>query len=292
MTFDELLALEPAGEGRWRAPIPPPTDETRPFGGLLLAHAVVAASADTSRCHALHALFINAGSKQEPFEIQAERTRDGRSFATRRVEIRQHGRLLLAAYSSHHDGDDGPEHQTRMPDLPPPETLEDQRLTRAHRDEARGRTQRRYLAETMLDARPVAPHATRCDDIGRAIWFRPRAPVRGGHAMHRAVIAFASDMGLVHVGLQRHATMSGALQAASLDHAIWFHRDAVADDWMLHVQHAPVAAHGRGLSQATIFTREGRLVAHVAQEFLARRNPGVTRTGRPPPPVAPAAATA
>ena len=275
MTFDTLFALS-AAEAGWTAPGAPPTDEQRLFGGLLLAQAIVAASAGTRACHSLHALFIGVGWKEQPFDIAVERTRDGGSFATRRVEIRQRDRLLLAAYSSHHDGDEGPEHQMAMPALPPPETLEDQRAVRARRAEERGLPVTHYLAEEMLDMRAVELPIDREGggvEGRRAVWFRPRAPITGGRAAHQAAIAFASDMGLVRAGLQAHYVLGdgGPLQAASLDHSMWFHRDAVANDWMLHVHRAPVTAHGRGLAHAAIFTRDGQLVASAAQEFLSRR---------------------
>ncbi len=278
MTFDELFALAPASGGGLAAPAVPRTGEPRLFGGVLIAQAILAACRQTRRCHALHTFFISVGEMEVGFDISVERTRDGGSFATRRVEIRQGERLLLAGYSSHHDGDDGPAHQSAMPDLPPPEGLEDQSIVRAREADARGKTSRRYLAETMLDVRPVElpPVPPGGEQPARAIWFRPRSPVTGGSAMHQAVIGFASDMGLVHVGLLNHFRAGGGpLQAASLDHSIWFHREASADDWMLHVQRSPNAAHGRGLSRAQVFTRDGTLVASVAQEFLARtQRPG------------------
>ncbi len=278
MTFDELFALTPesaaaSGAARWTAPGTPPTEEARLFGGLLIGQAIVAASAATKACHSLHALFIGVGGKSAPFDIEVQRTRDGNSFATRRVEIRQGDRLLLAGYTSHHDGDDGPDYQSAMPDLPPPEALQDQRITRARHAEARGQAARRYLAEEMLEARPVElpPVPKGGGAPARAIWFRPRAAIAGGAAIHRAAIGFASDFGLVHAGLLAHGRAGGGpVQAASLDHSLWFHRAATADEWMLHVQHAPSVAHGRGLSRAEIYRRDGTLVASVAQEFLAR----------------------
>ncbi len=272
MTFDNLLTLTPTSNG-FAAPAAPATDEQRLFGGLLIAQAVMAASADTRRCHALHALFIGAGVMQQPFDIGVEHTRDGGSFATRRVEIRQGERLLLSAISSHHDGDDGPEHQSVMPDLPPPEGLEEQSTIRARVAQVRGADFRRYLPEELLDARPIElpPTEPGSEQPARAIWFRPRTPFADRQDLHRAVIGFASDTGLVRVGLLNHRRAGGApVQAASLDHSIWFHRDASSLDWMLHVQRAPNAAHGRGLSRAQVFTRDGILVASVAQEFLAR----------------------
>jgi acyl-CoA thioesterase-2 len=274
VTFDELFELKPAGAGQWIAPGAPQTDERRLFGGLLIGQAIVSASKETRRCHALHAFFIGVGGMQEPFEIDVEPTRDGGSFATRRVEIRHRQKLLLAAYSSHHDGDSGPDNQVAMPRMPAPEDLEDQRITRGRRAEGRSEPARRYLAEDLLDARPVElpPLPPGSDQPGRAIWFRPRQPIRGGVEMHQAAIGFASDLGLVHVGLLAHFRASRfPVQSASLDHSIWFHREASANDWMLHVQSARVAAVGRGLSQSAIYTRDGRLVASASQEFLARR---------------------
>ncbi len=278
MTFEELFALEPGAEGVWIAPRPPQTDEARLFGGLLLGHALTAAcAAEAGRCHALHAHFVGAGSKAAPLDVAVERTRDGRRYAARSLQLRQQDRLLLIATTSHHGGDDGPEHQADMPDVPPPEALEDQQRVRHERAAALGRPRRSYLAEVMLDARAVEMPIAREHGIEgrRAVWFRPRQPIRGGEALHQAAVAFASDLGLVHVGLQVHNVLGdrGALQATSLNHAIWFHREAAGDDWLLQVQRCPVAAHGRGLSHASIFTRDGRLVASAAQEFLARRLP-------------------
>ncbi len=275
MSFDALFALAPAGADRWCAPQPPQTDEPRLFGGLLLGHMVTATSVDASPCHALHALFVGAGSKSAPMELAVTRTRDGRRYATRQIELRQQDRLLLTGFTSHHGGDEGPEHQLAMPDVAEPDALEDQRVLRARRAEASGKPARNYLAEAMMDARPIETPLGQEHGIEgrRAIWFRPRLPIRGGLAVHQAAIAFASDLGLVHVGLQAHAVLGdrAPLQAASLDHSLWFHREASANDWMLHVQRAPVAAHGRGLAHAMIFSRDGRLVASAAQEFLARR---------------------
>ncbi len=277
MTFDDLFALEPAGTDRWIAPGAPLTDERCVFGGLVIGQAIIAASFQTRRCHALHAFFIGMGAKQVPFEIAIERTRDGGSFSTRGIQIHQGERLLLAGYSSHHDGNDGPEHQAAMPDLPAPEDLENWYVLRAKQAERLGKPMRNYLADRMLDFRPVPRAAMGPGDPGltQAMWFRSREPYRDVLCFHQAVIGFASDIGPIHVGLQSHATPESAhVQSASLDHSIWFHSEAPADDWLLHVLHSPVAGNGRGLSHGTIFTRDGRLVASVAQEFLARKKQG------------------
>ena len=123
-----------------------------------------------------------------------------------------------------------------------------------------------------MDIRPVdLPTAHGASIADRAAWFRPRQPLSAEPFLHRAAIAFASDAGLVRVGLMAHAARGGPeVQAASLDHAIWFHREADANGWMLHVQRGTNLAGGRGLADSRIFSQDGTLVASVAQEFLAR----------------------
>ncbi len=272
MSFDELFTLTSSGDGRWTAAGAPNTDERCLYGGVLIGQAIVAASQETRPCHALHALFINMGQKEEPFEIAVDRTRDGGSFSTRRMEIFQNKRLLLAGYSSHHRGDLGPTHQVRMPDVPAPETLQEAALIRARDLAERGVVVRRYLAEQMLEIRPLVLPSSGGSESAQAFWFRSRTPIRGDLSVHQAVLGFASDMPLVRVGLQRHGkTVTAGLQTASLDHSLWFHRDATFDDWMLQVVQSSTAEAGRGLSTGHIFARDGRLVASVAQEFLARQ---------------------
>ncbi len=273
MAFDDLFALSSGGPSTWLAPGVPDTDEKRLYGGLLLGQAVVAGSADTRRCHALHALFLRSGGKRQTFEADVERVRDGRNFSTRRITIRQGDRVLLEAYSSHHDGEPGPRYGDTMPVVPPPEALEDQYLCRRNLALEQGVPCPDYLAERLLDARPIEsdPDPSRRTEGRRSMWIRPRRPISGPIAIHQAAIAFASDLGLVHVGLQAHRALGGGrLDATSLDHGIWFHREAKADDWMLHVQRAPIVTDGRGFAEASIFARNGQLVASAAQEFLAR----------------------
>ncbi len=272
MTFDELIALTPAGIDQWTAPGAPPTDERVVFGGLVVAQAIVAASENTRRLHALHAFFVGTGEKLEIFDISIERTRDGGSFATRHVEIRQQGRLLLAGYSSHHDGDEGPEHQITMPKAPPPESAESFSIFRMRRDEQLGKPRRQYVAEQMLDIRypEIQAAMPQTSNAPQIVWFKSHQPIAGSNAMHQAAIAFASDFGLVHVGVRNHLRPGVSLQTASLDHSIWFHREARADEWLLYSLHSEIVRNGRGLSRGSIFNRKGELVATVAQEFLAR----------------------
>ncbi|MFN3945989.1 MAG: acyl-CoA thioesterase [Allosphingosinicella sp.] len=275
----DVLSLEPLADGRFRAGTPH-GEERRIFGGQLIAQAVVAAArtTDKAHCNSLHAYFVAAGDLKRPLILDVARVRDGRSFAARQVEVTQEDRLVFSAALSFHGGDPGPAHQVDMPDVPAPETLEDQREVRRRNAAAKGGTGKAFSAEQMIDARPVEQPVGRERGIEgrRCLWFRSRAPLGEDAVLHQAAIAYASDMGLVHVGLRPHMELGdGApLDTASLDHAIWFHRPARADQWLLHVERSPIAADGRGLSFGTIYTRDGELVASVAQEILVRWKAG------------------
>jgi acyl-CoA thioesterase-2 len=273
MTFDQLFDLNPGDENWWAGPSAPLTEEPRLFGGVLIGQAVIAASANTSPCHSLHVFFIDAGLKDVPFHITVEPARTGRSFAVRHIRTEQKGRPLLVGYSSHHAGDRGPEYQITMPDVPPPENFEDQRDVRTQKAKKLSRTPSHFLGHEMLDVRHAGTLNPKQDSMGTrcALWFRPRSPILGALDVHQATIGFASDLSLVHGRLSSHFTAGGlALQHTSLDHSLWFHRKAACDDWMLQVMQAQICTEGRGLSRAAIFTRDGQLVASVAQEFLAR----------------------
>lgn len=251
-------------------------DERRTYGGLVVAHALSAAAAtvDGRPCHSLHLLFAGAGDGARPMRLGVDRLRDGRSFSARNVRAEQDGKLLASATLSFHEGDDGPEHQIACIEAPDPETLEDQRETRRRNAEARGRPARRSIAEELIDARSYELETPTGEGAPqRLLWFRSRQSLGEDAAAHQWLLAFASDMGMVHLQLAAHnATGGGPLDSASLDHAIWFHKPVRADQWLLHVQHAPVAQGGRGLTHGSIFTREGELVASIAQEVLIRQS--------------------
>lgn len=269
------LKAQPRGDDSFEG-APGDGDERRTYGGLVVAHALSAAAATVEGrpCHSLHLLFAGAGDGARPINLAVDRLRDGRGFSARNVRAEQDGRLLASATLSFHAGDEGPERQIGCIDAPDPETLEDQRETRRRNSEARGKPARRSVAEDLIDARPYELDAAATDGAPqRLLWFRSRHPLGEDPVAHQWLLAFASDMGLVHLQLAAHnATGGGPLDSASLDHAIWFHQAARADQWLLHVQHAPVAQGGRGLTNGAIFTRDGVLIASTAQEVLIRKN--------------------
>lgn len=275
-TLAQILELQELSPDRFTAGSPF-GEERRIFGGQLIGQSLIAAARtlDKGHCNSLHSYFISAGDLERPLQLDVRRVRDGRSFAAREVAVRQEERLIFSASLSFHEGDPGPEHQLGMPDVPPPEEVEDQQERRRRNSEERGRALRVFSAEQVIDARPIEFPVSK-DSGGiegqRCLWFRSRGPLPDHPVVHQAAIAYASDMGLVHVGIRPHLELGAGelLNTASLDHAIWFHRPARADEWLLHAERSPVAASGRGLSFGSIFTRDGQLVASVAQEILVR----------------------
>jgi acyl-CoA thioesterase-2 len=272
---EEFISVEPAGEDCFVG-LAGKTDEPRTFGGLFAAQVLSAAAAtvDGRKCNSLHLQFISSGDNRHSVTLAVERLRDGRSFSARQIRLAQNDRLLVTAFASFHGGDEGPDHQVVMPDVPDPNTLEDQRERRRRSWLTRGGTAPRYIAEELLDQRTAYTRVGLADgeEGQRAAWFRWRTQLGDDPALHQSAIAFASDMGLVQVGVivENEIGSSRKLDASSLDHSIWFHRPARADEWLLHVQRSPVMTGGRGMTNGMIFDRSGQLVATVAQEILAR----------------------
>ncbi len=280
-TIDELirlLNLEPIEHNIYRGQNRD-IGTGRVFGGQVLSQALVAArrTLDQPReAHSLHAYFILAGDLAAPIVYFVDRLRDGGSFTTRRVTAIQHGEAIFNLSASFHQPQEGVEHQSDPPDVPPPEELTpelDRIREVAHRipPEIRGvLTQERPIdfrpvdPPDLFDPEPTAPV--------RKTWFRAQGRLPDDPLLHQAVLAYASDYGLLATVLQPQGrtVRDPELQVASLDHALWFHHPFRADDWLLYVADSPVAAHARGFTRGSIFTREGVLVASVAQEGLTR----------------------
>ncbi len=278
---DELLAcldLAPAGEDRFRGQSIQ-TGWFRVFGGQVLGQALVAASRTVGPerpPHSLHAYFILGGDPSAAIDYDVERIRDGRSFATRRVVAHQHGRAIFALSASFHGEEEGPTHQMTMPGVPGPETLMDAPSLAAAAGPSIPASMRAYLGRTTpIELRPVdvdrylsrAPREPRFH-----VWFRAGARLIDDPALHRAVLAYASDLMLLDATLIPHGqtVFDRTVQSASLDHALWFHRPFRADEWLLYVQESPSAAGARGFARGSIFAQDGHLVASVAQEGLIR----------------------
>ncbi|MDP4021716.1 acyl-CoA thioesterase II [Methylobacterium sp. NEAU 140] len=255
----------------------PKTGWKRVFGGQVVAQALVAATRtvpDDRPTHSLHAYFLLPGDPRAPIVYEVERIRDGHSFTTRRVKAIQHGRAIFATTVSYQVVEDGFAHQPPMPAVADPEGLADGRdLARDGRIPAAvaayfGRP--RPILLRPVDLRRYSDGEAR--EAAFSVWLRAAATLPDDPALHRAVLAYASDMTLLDVSLIPHAksVFDADVQAASLDHALWFHRPARADDWLLYAQDSPAAGGARGFARGQIFDRAGNLVASVAQEGLIR----------------------
>ncbi|MGB7404582.1 MAG: acyl-CoA thioesterase II [Pacificimonas sp.] len=251
--------------------------EFRLFGGQVIAQALVAASRtvdDDRPPHSLHAYFMRPGAIDVPVVYQVERDRDGRSFSTRRVVAIQNGRPIFNMAVSFQVEEEGWEHQIEMPVVPNPEDLPPEtewRKSWSHMVPEKFR--HRFTRERSIDFRRVDPAPP--GEIGppeQQVWFRVSGDVPDDAAVHRCLLAYASDMTLLSTCQRPHGVkwFSGEAQVASLDHALWFHAPFRADEWMLYVQDSPRASGARGLNRGSIYSRDGILVASVAQEGLIR----------------------
>jgi acyl-CoA thioesterase-2 len=274
----DILDLETIEDNLFRGRSPQ-VGWQRVFGGLVIAQALVAAQRTVPHApaHSLHAYFLLGGDPATPIVYQVERLRDGRSFATRRCQAIQHGRIIFTLAASFFNAEQGLEHAFSPPDAPPPEDLPDESAFIAQYGDRMPEPVRRYFQrERPVEMRPV--DASRFiargqkDDPVQKVWVRATGLLPADPAIHRATLAYFSDMTLLDTALVAHgrSVFHPEIQAASLDHALWLHRPFRADDWMLYVQDSPNARGGLGFSRGALYSRDGALIASVAQEGLIR----------------------
>jgi acyl-CoA thioesterase-2 len=250
----------------------------RVFGGQVLAQALVAAgrTVEGRAAHSLHGYFMLPGDVNTPIVYQVDRIRDGRSFTTRRVLAIQEGREIFSMLCSFQVEEPGIEHGAAMPHVPPPESLpRELDLVRAMADRIPAPLRDVYTQDRPIDFRPVAPVDPFTPEVRpplKHVWFRAEGTMPDEPILHQAVLAYASDYGLLGTALLPHGLsfMMRGVQAASLDHAVWFHRAFRVDDWLLYAMDAPAAAGARGFTRGSLYTRYGILVASTVQEGLLR----------------------
>ena len=255
------------------------------FGGQVLGQALSAAqatldSADPDKgpraAHSLHAYFLRAGDSEHPIVYDGDRTRDGGTFSVRRVTAIQHGKVIFFCAASFQVAEGGAEHQLTMPEVPKPEDIEPAPALAPDVLAALPTKVQRWLSrQGPFEFRHVYPR----DELNppkrppyQQVWFRLSEPVGDAPELHRALLAYASDFHLLGTATFPHGISyyQPDVQMASLDHALWFHRDFRADDWLLYSIDSPSAQGSRGLARGQIFDRAGRLVASTAQEGLIR----------------------
>ena len=246
------------------------------FGGQVLGQALVAASrtVEGRQVHSLHAYFLRRGDVNAPIIFEVDRSRDGGSFTSRRVVAIQHGQPILTMSSSFQITEPGLDHQSPMPAAPPPEELRDLGEINAelvHR--VPEKVQCFFRQQRPFEFRAVDPPDF-LNPVKRAaekrVWFRVTGKLPEDQALHRCLLTYVSDYHLLDTATLPHAVSFMQLQMASIDHAIWFHRDLRVDDWLLYVTESPSASGARGFGRGAIYSRAGTLVASVAQEGLIR----------------------
>ncbi len=253
----------------------------RVFGGQVIGQALVAAirTVEEDRpVHSLHGYFMRPGDPSVPIIYEAERDRDGKSFTTRRVIAIQHGKPIFTLSTSFHRREEGGlDHQFDMPDVPLPEDLPSEKELLTQFEHLMPDNMKRYFSQDRAIEIRRASHRDflnpKISAPEQHVWIRPTGKIPSEPAVHQAVLAYASDMTLLDTALVPHAThmFDETLQMASLDHAMWFHRDIKADDWLLYSQDAPTSGGSRGFARGSIYNREGVLIASAVQEGLMRK---------------------
>ena len=251
------------------------------FGGQVLGQSLSAASrtvAPTFHAHSFHGYFMRPGDAKQPIVYTVDCIRDGKSFITRRVVALQKGVAMFSMSASFHRGEPGYDHQDTMPDVKGPEGIESEReMVQRISHQIPPAILGKLLCKKPIEIRvvnPTNPFAPKALPPEKFVWFRAIDKIPDDDAAaHRYMLAYSSDFNLLSTTLCPHGKTfwSPDLQVASLDHSMWFHRDFRMDDWLLYVLKSPSASKGRGLNFGSIYTRDGMLVASVAQEGLYRR---------------------
>ena len=276
----KLLEVKPEGEDRFsgrrkRGGI------GRVFGGEVIAQALNAAEAtvdDDRGAHSLHAYFLRGGSEDHPSDYAVSRDFDGGSFSNRRVVASQQGRPILNLTASFQKHEVGLQHiDAKMPDVPGPDELESEtEVRRRYAETARPEARRHFLADRPVEMRAVeGRHWTNPKPAPPRShsWFKTVAALPDDPRIHRAILAYASDMTLLGTCALPHGLSwaRGEVISASLDHTVWFHEPFRADEWLLYATDSPWSGGGRGFNRGSVFTQNGRLVASVAQEGMIRK---------------------
>jgi acyl-CoA thioesterase-2 len=283
-----LLDLEQIEVNIFRGRSPENERRQRVFGGQVAGQALVAAGRTVPAdrpVHSLHAYFIRPGDPTVPLVYLVDRTRDGRSFTTRRVSGVQHGKTIFTLSASFQRPEEGEFHSVAMPVVPPPEEV----VPTSVRLRKIFEPADRHFGDNPIDIRHIGPLTFEAEKdpslrtTSNLVWLRADGELPDDPLLHVCLMTYASDMTLLDSVLLAHGRSwaDGRTSGASLDHAVWFHRPFRADRWMLYAQESPIASGGRGLARGQVFTREGELVVSVVQEGLVR---SLARPGAPADP--------
>lgn len=273
-----MLGLVPDAEpDEFNYPALNKTSRDRIFGGQIIAQAMMAAAKTVDpdkQVHSLHAYFLRGGNETLPLHFRVHRDFDGRAFSNRRVVVRQEGKVIFNLTASFQKPEPGLSHQVPMPDVLPPEKCWDYSDTIARNPD---------IADKMIDImarpRPFEMRNFRPPADAKATshyqWFRLNGDVGDDQLLHRALLSFASDMGLLSSAMLPHGLhwVTPGLFSTSLDHAMWFHNDVRVDEWFVYVMDSDWTGGSRGINHGYIYRQDGTLVASVVQEGLLRLTP-------------------
>lgn len=274
-SVDRLIAvldLEPTGTDRYRAANGQMSPGDRVFGGQVAAQALHAASSTVGpehAAHSMHAYFVRPGRTGVPIELEVERTRDGRSFTTRRVLALQGDEVIFEMSASFHQHEEGRDYQLGLPPgLPEPEDAPARMMFMPE-------SMRSRMPMEMSEVGASEPDAAGWYPSTRRVWMRIKRRIGDDPVLHQSLLAYLSDMGAMFGALAPETDRGrpNLLMGASLDHALWFHRPLRADEWFLYDLHAVSNAGSRGLARGTMHDRTGVLGVSVAQEALLRMGP-------------------
>lgn len=250
----------------------------RVFGGQVLAQSLYAAYQTVPEdriLHSMHGYFILAGDISMPILYEVDRIRDGGSFTTRRVNAIQNGKAIFSLISSYQSIQEGFDHQILMPNVPPPDALvSDLTLLEAIKDKA-PEFYKNFAHPRPIEFRPVEklnPLIPQSQQPFRHVWIKANGELPNDLKLHQIILAYASDYNLLGTATLPHLDKISLNKVfmASLDHAMWFHRDFRIDEWLLYALDSPSASNSRGFTRGNFFTQDGKLVASVVQEGLIR----------------------
>jgi acyl-CoA thioesterase II len=273
----DALALERLEKNLFRGAVTD-TQVKRVYGGKVLGEAIKAAQStvdDERAVHSIHGYFLREADSNNPVIYEVDRSRDGKSFSARRVVAIQYGRPIFTMEASFHRSEQGIEYQGSMPDVPPPEAVEKMSFDRLDLSKVPPNIKRFINISAPFEIRPVDPYVQPAP-VGsrplRRIWVRTVDELPDDYDMHRAILAYFSDYGLITTLLMPHGIKihDPRLMMASLDHAMWFHRHFRMDEWLLYVCEGLSSAHSRGLARGSFYRSDGELAVSVAQEGLVR----------------------
>ncbi|WP_263260182.1 acyl-CoA thioesterase II [Pseudomonas sp. RIT-PI-S] len=274
----DLLSLEPIEENLFRGRSQD-LGFRQLFGGQVLGQSLSAASQtveDDRHVHSLHGYFLRPGDALLPVVYMVDRVRDGGSFSTRRVTAVQKGKTIFTCSLSFQYDEEGFSHQSQMPNVVGPENLPTElELMRQVEELIPAHLREKLLCPKPIEMRPVAerdPYNPTPGDPVKYVWFRADGALADSPALHKYVMAYASDFNLLTTSLLPHgkSVWHKDMQMASLDHALWFHGNLIADDWLLYALDSPWAGNSRGFCRGSVYNRAGQLVASSAQEGLIR----------------------